>query len=74
MHVLYGFRWNIPNKKGTEMSFATRYGFAESKPLQLTTMDDNLRHSLWNELEDVLKHIENLPREYSSQESTFRVT
>lgn len=33
------------------MNFAERYGFAEKKPLQSTSIDDNLRHSLWNKLE-----------------------
>ncbi|MFZ2486151.1 MAG: hypothetical protein WAW84_06140 [Candidatus Rickettsiella isopodorum] len=33
------------------MYFAERYGFGEMKPLQSTSIDDDLRHSLWNQLE-----------------------
>lgn len=54
------------------MSFATRHGFAMEKPLQLTIMDDDLRHSIWNELDDFFKEIEELSKEYYSEQGTFR--
>ncbi len=46
------------------MSFATRYGLVDKKPLQLTSIDEDLRHSLWNELDDVFNNIEKLSIEY----------
>lgn len=55
-----------------KMSFATRHGFAREKPLQLTTIDDDLRYSLWNELDDFFKGIEELSKEYYSQQGTFK--
>lgn len=59
------------NHEGIEMSFATRYGFAEIKAVQLIGMDEDLRHSLWNELEDVFNDIEKLSDEYYSQQGAF---
>lgn len=39
------------------MSFSERYGFTKKKSLQSTLIDDDLRHCLWNQLEDILKLI-----------------
>lgn len=46
------------------MNFSTRYGFAEKKSLQLTSMDDDLRHSLWNKLDELFNEIYNFHNKY----------
>lgn len=43
------------------MNFSERYGFKEEKAVQLTTMDDELRHCLWNELENLFNYINYYP-------------
>lgn len=46
------------------MSFSERYGFKKKKSFQSILIDDDLRHCLWNELEDLFKIIEKYAQEY----------
>jgi len=42
------------------MNFTERHGFIEKKPLQATSIDNDLRHSLWNVLDISFSKIDSL--------------
>ncbi len=46
------------------MNFTERHGFIEKKPLQATSIDNDLRHSLWNVLDISFSKIDSLSEKY----------
>jgi AbiJ N-terminal domain 4 len=46
------------------MNFTERYGFVEKKSLQVTSIDNDLRHSLWNVLDISFSKIDSLSEKY----------
>lgn len=53
------------------MNFTERHGFIEKKLLQ-PTIDNNLRHSLWNTLEELFNKLYTLSKQYSNENDILK--